>query len=56
MKVTEISGFWDARHPIALGDLKYIAYYYAKIEDRYVMKDIVLKVILKNMNNSQELN
>ena len=37
MKVKEISGFWDARNPNALGDLKYIAYYYAKIEDRYVI-------------------
>lgn len=37
MKVKEVSGFWDARNPNALGDLKYIAYYYAKIEDRYVI-------------------
>lgn len=34
MKVKEICGFWEK---LFVGKLKYFAYYYAKIEDRYVI-------------------
>ena len=43
MIVKEISGFWDARHFPSLGDLEYIAYYYAKVEDRYIILERGLK-------------
>lgn len=37
MKVKEIRGYWDDLSNRSWGDLRYYAFYYAKIEDKYVI-------------------